>query len=268
MTRPESDTSASEAESDETIEAERSSAAASREAAADERSGSDSQRSAPADSTDPDALFDELVAAGVLDAGAGSVRTTDEFEHTHGIYYDSYVGVDDAEFRRAVASAFGLPDDATATELVDAEAVTREDLARYLAVRSHAPDDVPPVDLAVMTEMVGELVPDTPVPAALADVTDDPASFVAERDRAVVTVWKRFCDPCESLKADLDAALDAIPDEVAVGGIDGEVARDFCETYGVDAAPGVVLVRDGDHRTVTGGDESAWTAAARELFEG
>jgi len=118
-----------------------------------------------------------------------------------------------------------------------------------------------------MTEMVGGVVPDTPVPAPLADVTDDPASFVAERNRAVVTVWKRFCDPCESLKADLDSILDGVPDEVAVAGIDGEVARDFPETYGVDAAPGLVLVRDGDHRTVTGGDTDAWRGAIREFFE-
>jgi len=259
MTRPESDTSASEAESDETTERTGTTKTS--------RPGSAASRDA-ADSTDPDALFDELVAAGVLETGAGGVRTTDDFDHTHGIYHDSYVGVDDAEFRRAVASAFGLPDDDTAAELVDAEEVTREGLARYLAVRSHAPDDVPPVDLAVMTEMVGEVVPETPVPAAVADVTDDPASFAAERDRAVVTVWKHFCDPCESLKADLGAVLGAIPDEVAVAGIDGEVARHFCETYGVDAAPGLVLVGDGDHRTVTGDDTDAWRGAIREFFEG
>lgn len=216
---------------------------------------------------DPEALFDGLVEADVLEEGEDGVRTTDDFDHTHGIYFDSYVGVDDAEFHRSVASTFGLPDDDTAAELVEAEGVTREDLAQYLAIRSHVPDDVPAADLAVMAEMVGEVVPDTPVPAAVADVTDDPASFVAEHDRAVVTVWKRFCTPCDALKPNLSDLLAEVPDDVPAAGLDGEAAAEFCATYEVESAPAFVLFRGGESRRVlTGNDPEGMLDAIRTVY--
>lgn len=217
--------------------------------------------------SDPEALFDALVEADVLEEGEDGVRTTDDFDHSHGIYYDSYVGIGDAEFHRSVASTFGLPDDDTAAELIEAEGVTREDLAQYLAIRSLVPDDVPATDLAVMAGLVGEVVPDTPVPTAVTDVTDDPASFVADHDRAVVTVWKRFCAPCDALKPNLPDLLAAVPDDVPVAGLDGEAAGEFCRTYEVESAPAFVLFRGGEsRRIVTGNDPEETVAAIRSVY--
>ncbi|MFC4549433.1 MULTISPECIES: thioredoxin family protein [Halorussus] len=202
---------------------------------------------------DPDALFDRLVAEGVLREDDNGVTTTQEFDDDHAVYYDSYVGVGDEEFHRSVAETFGLPDADAAAAVVAEQGIERTDLARYLALRSHLPDDVSAADLGVMDGMVAEVTPDTPVPDSVPDVTDDPASFVAEHDRAVVTVWKRFCEPCERMAAELPDAMAAAPEAMAFAGIDGEVATEFCAAHEVDAAPAFVAFEAGERRdTVTG----------------
>lgn len=254
MTRRETDTSASEERSDGTEPT----------AAADD---SESAR-APAESATPEALFDALVEEDVLAVGDdGGVRTTDGFDDTHAVYHDSYVGLSDDEFHEAVAAAFGLPDEDTAADLVADRDVSREEFVVYLAVESHVDRDLPPDDLAAMAGMVSAAVPDSPVPPELADVTDDPRTFLADRDRAVVSVWKRFCDPCEATKADLSTLLDAVPDDAAVAGVDGERAVEFCRTHGVESAPGFVLADGDDRRTLRESDPDAVAATLRAVFE-
>lgn len=211
-------------------------------------------------------LFDELLAADVLVDGEAGVRTTDEFDDTHAVYHDSYVGVPDAEFHESVAVTFGLPDADTAADAIVEQGLTRTDLAVALSVRSHCAD-LSPNELAVAAGMVAEIVPSTPVPAELADVSDDPSRFVRTEDRCVVTVWKRFCDPCEAVKDDLSGLLGALPESIAVAGIDGEVAVEFCERYEVEAAPGFVLFEDGDRvRTVTGSDREEIRSALQSVY--
>ena len=233
----------------------------------------DAKSEAVTDSTKSEALFDRLVAEDVLAVEeSGGVRTTDAFDDTHAIYHDSYVGVSETEFHKAVAATFGLPNSDAAAELVEARSVEREEFVCYLAVRSHldgVTSEVTPDDLAAMAGMVSEVVPDSSVPPEVPDVTDDPESFVRGCDRTVVSVWKRFCDPCDALKDDLDAVLDAVPDDVAVAGIDGEVATGFCETHEVESAPGFVLLGGNEEsRTVTGSDSEKVVEALREVYSG
>jgi hypothetical protein len=216
---------------------------------------------------DVEALFDALVEEGVLAVGESGVRTTDEFDDIHAIYHDSYVGVTEAEFHEAVAATFGLPDADAAADLVAARDVSRAEFITYLAVESHVDREVSGEGLAAMAGMVSEAVPDSPVPAALADVTDDPESVLADEDRVFVSVWKRFCDPCEATKANLDTILDAVPDDAALAGIDGEVTVEFCETHAVESAPGFVLVDGDDWRTICESDTEA-VADAAEAFYG
>ncbi|WP_137283192.1 thioredoxin [Halorussus salinisoli] len=219
-----------------------------------------------ATTSDSEALFDALVEERVLAVGDAGVRTTDEFDDTHAIYHDSYVGVDDSEFHEAVAATFGLPDADAAADLVAERGVSRAEFVCYLAVQSHVEREFPAEDLAAMTVMVFETVPDSPVPPEIADVTDDPQSFLAGRDRAVVSVWKRFCDPCEATKADLPTILDATPDDAAIAGIDGEVAVAFCETHAVESAPGFVVVDGPDRRTVCESDADAVAETLRAVY--
>lgn len=275
MKRPENDTSASETDARETAtdggsDSTPSGVESDASANSDDSEPSTTDLDASSDdalTADPDDCFDALVSAGVLAEDERGVRTTDAFDNAHGVYYDSYVGIDDAEFHRSVAETFGLADEATAAQVVEAQGVTREDLARYLALRSELPADATPDELAVMAEMVGEVVPDTPVPADLTDVTDDPESFVGEHDRAVVAVWKRFCDPCDRMKEDLPSILADAREDVAFAGIDGEAAGEFCSAYEVSAAPGFVFFDGGERReTLTGYAVDDVRAALEEIY--
>jgi hypothetical protein len=215
---------------------------------------------------DPEALFDTLVEERVLAVGETGVRTTDEFDDTHAVYHDSYVGVDETEFHEAVAATFGLSDRHAAAELVAERGVSRAEFITYLAVESHVNDDGSAEDLAAMAGMVSEVVPDSPVPAELADVTDAPAALLETEERVLVSVWKRFCDPCEATKADLDTILDATPDDAALAGIDGEVAIEFCEAHAVESAPGFVLADGDDRRTVCDSDAETVSDAVVRFY--
>ncbi|MFC6724147.1 hypothetical protein ACFQE1_07120 [Halobium palmae] len=63
-----------------------------------------------------------------------------------------------------------------------------------------------------------------------------------------------------------DEILAAVPEGVAVAGVDGEDCFDFRLEYEVNAAPAVVCLRDGEHRLTETGRRSP--AAFAELFDG
>jgi thiol-disulfide isomerase/thioredoxin len=229
----------------------------------------------PSEAVLEDAL-DALVAAGLVDEGDDGLVTTEAFEATRRVYRDTYAGADDAVFRQTVAEVFGV-DESTAADRIDAGAITRDDLIAYLSLRAEfdgegrspsgsrpaADDDAertPSVDderLATMATLVVELSPGSPVPAAVTELDDDAwPTFLDDNPDAVVTVWRHDCAPCEALKADLDAVLSALPDDVAVAGVDGESVSDFRRTFGVDAAPAVCAFRGGDLEAVVTGRHS------------
>lgn len=199
--------------------------------------------------TDPEAeaLFEMLVEDDVLSVSGDAVTTTSEFEDTRGIYHDSYMSVDDDVFHRAIADAFGFESTEAAAERAESQDVTREQLVAYLALSDHLSGSPTTGELARMAVVVTELGPGTPVPDAVETLTDEEyKSFISAHDRAIVTVWKHHCDPCETMKDDLDGILDAIPEGVAVSGLDGESCVEFRHEYGIDAAPALVLFEDGE----------------------
>lgn len=196
-----------------------------------------------------EALFETLVEGGVLSVDEDTVTTTSEFEDTRGIYHDSYMSVDNDVFHRAVADIFGFESMEKAAERAESQDVTREQLVAYLALDDHLDGSQTTEELARMAVVITELGPGTPVPDAVETLTDEEyKEFVSAHDRAIVTVWKHHCDPCEAMKEDLDDILDGIPDEVAVSGIDGESCVEFRREYGIDAAPALVLFEDGEFR--------------------
>ncbi|WP_276300771.1 thioredoxin domain-containing protein [Halorussus lipolyticus] len=249
MTKRETDTSASEASSDQSTET----------------TATGETDAVPTDETE--ALFDALVEEGVLAVGERGVRTTDEFDDTHAVYHDSYVGVSDDEFHEAVSATFGLPDRASAADLVTDRGVTRDEFVVYLAVDSHLDREAATEELAAMAGMIWEVVPDSPVPADLADVTDDPQSLLASEERALISVWKRFCDPCDATKDDLDTLLGAVPDDVALAGVDGEAAVEFCQRHRVESAPGFVLADGDDRQTLCESDAETAAEEVRAFYE-
>lgn len=220
----------------------------------------------PETGVDAEAALDALVDAGVFDEDAdGSLTTTEAFEETRRIYHDSYAGASDERFHATVAELFGLdPDDAAAH--VETRGVTRDELVAYLSVQSFLDDPPGQGTLAVMAALVAEVGPGSPVPASLEELDDESwREFLTAHPDSVVTVWRHGCDPCEAMKADLDAILETLPESVAVAGIDGEACFDFRLEYEVNAAPAFVCFRDGEHRLTETGRKRPETTAG--LFE-
>lgn len=220
---------------------------------------------------DAEELLDALVAEDVLvEYEDGTLATTAAFEETRGVYADSYGDASDAVFRSTVAELFGL-DEAEVERRIEAEGVTREMLVAHLAVNSHVDGEYAIGEVARMAMLVVDVDPASPVPPDVEEVDDDSyGAFLAANDRAVVTVWKRNCAPCEALKDDLDDLLAALPDDAAVAGIDGasSAVADFRRTYEVEAAPSILLFREGDLAEAYQGTVPAEeiAAAARRVY--
>lgn len=210
-----------------------------------------------------DAHIDTLCAEDVLvhDEETDAVATTDDFEDARHIYYDTYLSVDDEEFHQSVAEAFDLESAEAAAEHVEQLDVSREEFATYMTLYARL-DGYDRATLAEMASLVVEVGPRSPVPDAVTALDDESyAEFVSANDRAVVTVWKRGCEPCEGMKSELDEILDGLPD--AVGGLDGEQCPEFCSTYEVNAAPAVVFFENGEVLDVVTGRTSPDPLAER-----
>lgn len=203
---------------------------------------------------DVEAALDALIDAGAVnEADDGTLTTTAAFEDTRRVYHDTYAHIGEDAFESTVANLFGLDRDEVGSH-IDATGLTREELVAFLSVRSFLDDPPDRQTLAVMADIVGQIGPRSSVPSDVRELDDDSyEAFLVERPDAMVTVWKHGCDPCEAMKEDLDAILDTVPADVAVGGIDGEEASGFRREFDVSAAPSVLLFRDGElRRTLTG----------------
>jgi hypothetical protein len=189
-----------------------------------------------------DALVDEGV---VVERADGTLARSESFTGTWDVYYDTYGDATEETFRETVGELFDLSP-AAAANRIEEEGVTREMLVAYLSVRSALDGSYPQDDLARMAGIVDELSPETPVPDAV-EALDDASyeAFVSSHVRAVVTVWRRNCAPCDAVKESLPAVLDALPEGAAVGGVDGEAVTAFRRAYDVDAAPAMLLFEDG-----------------------
>jgi len=199
------------------------------------------------DESTVDAHIDALIEEGVLahDESTDEITTTEDFEHRRHVYLDTYLDVDEAEFHESVAEAFGLGSADAAAERVEDLGISRGEFATYLALSAHL-DGYGVDERSQMAGIVVEVGPESPVPEALDELDDATwAAFVADHDRAVVTVWKRRCDPCEAMKAEIDDVLAALPDDAAVAGLDGERCPEFCRENEVNAAPAVAVFEDG-----------------------
>ncbi|MHB9287652.1 thioredoxin family protein [Halobacteriales archaeon Cl-PHB] len=203
---------------------------------------------------DPEAALDELIDRGVVtEATDGTLATTSDFESTQAIYYDTYVALGDDDLVATVTDVFDV-DRETAADRIEDEDLTREGIVSYLSLQSELDPTPDELTLALMAEIVTQLQPSSPVPASVQEVDeDDLEAFLSANPDAVVTVWKRFCDPCDEMKAEFDAILDRLPADVAVAGLEGEDCPEFVNEYDVSAAPALVVFRDGEHvRTETG----------------
>ncbi|MBX0324127.1 thioredoxin family protein [Halomicroarcula sp. F13] len=216
----------------------------------------------------PEEMLETLVEEDVVtvDPETDLVSTTDEFESHRSVYYDTYLTMPDAEFHESVADVFGLPSAEAAAERVAELEVSREEFATFLTLRSRL-EGYDQSELTVMAQLATEAGPSTPVPDGVEHLDDDTWAEFVDRDRAIVTVWKMFCDPCEAMKDELDDVL-ATFDGIPVGGVDGEQCPEFCRSVGVNAAPGFVFFEDGEPIEIVTGrtDPDALAARADEVY--
>ncbi|MFB6204907.1 MAG: thioredoxin family protein, partial [Haloglomus sp.] len=200
----------------------------------------------PTDDVDPEALLDQLVAADVLREEAdGALLRTEAFEDEFDLYEQTYGDVDEERFVRAVAAAFDL-DQSTAAERIEELGVTREEFVAYMALYSFLDDPPSTEPLTVMAQMVADLDVVSPVPDEMLELSDeDYEAFIDDHGDAAVFVWRTGCDPCEGLKEDLPDVRAALPDSVAVAGVDGDAVPDLRAAFEVTSAPTLLLFRDG-----------------------
>lgn len=174
-----------------------------------------------------------------------SVAITEDYDAAKAVYHDTYADVDDETFHETVASLFGLSVDEAGERVAELE-VTRAELVAFLALDSYLDTELDTEDLVEMAGMVAEVTPESPVPDAMETLTDDDYErFLAEHPDAVVFVWTLHCDPCDAMKAELDEILAAVPDGVAVAGVDGESVPAFRREFDVSAAPSTLAFADG-----------------------
>lgn len=199
-----------------------------------------------AQAPDTDALLDRLIDAGVVvEHDDGTLETTPEYEETRSVYHDTYAGIPEREFHDTLIEVFDL-DPETADEEIAQQGVTRDELVAFLALRSFLEEPPETLRLAMLARLTATVAPASAVPPALREVDDgEYRSFLDEHPDALLTVWKTNCAPCDAMKGDLAEILDAVPDGVAVAGVDGGVVSEFRQEFEVNAAPAVLYFRDG-----------------------
>ena len=188
----------------------------------------------------------------------GTVAVTEEYDGRRGVYHDTYVDAADGQFHETLADLFGLSK-TDARDWAVRLGITRGELVAYLTLRAHFGDVAPELELSAtelvqMAGMVADIDPASPVPEAMAELTDDDyESFLADHDDVVLFVWKRHCEPCDEMKGNLGEIRNAAPSGVAFAGLNGEGVNAFRCEFEVDAAPATLTFADGTHvETVEG----------------
>jgi len=196
---------------------------------------------------DAEARLEFLIAADVIDVGEDdSVTATVEFEDTRAVYADTYGDVDDDTFAETIADLFDVPVEEAHTRIEETD-LTREDLIAYLSLQSHLERDLPQDVLVLLTSMISGVGFGSAVPDSMPELDDDTyPEFVAEHGNAVIVVWSYPCDPCRSLKEDLPAFRDTLPERVALAGVDGDAAGRLRREFDVTSAPTLLFFVDGE----------------------
>jgi thiol-disulfide isomerase/thioredoxin len=194
---------------------------------------------------DPEARLDFLIEADVIDVDEDdSVTATVDFEDARAVYADTYQDVDDETFAETIADLFDVPV-ADAKARID-DNLTREDLIAYLSLQSHLDRDLPQDVLVLLTSMISGVGFDA-VPDSMPELDDDTYEpFVEEHGDAVLIVWSYPCDPCRSLRRDLPAFREALPERVALAGVDGDSVGRLRREFEVTSAPTLLFFADGE----------------------
>jgi thiol-disulfide isomerase/thioredoxin len=200
----------------------------------------------------PEERYELLVDVGVfVENEDGTVEVSEAYDAERGVYHDTYGDASDERFHETLADLFDLTVEEAAEQAAEL-GITREELVAYFALRGYfkrqATDvEVAHAELLAMAGQAAGVAPTSPVPDAMPELDDEGYErFLEEHPDAVLFVWKLHCQPCDAMKSDLEAILEAVPEGVAVAGVDGESVRAFREEFGVDAAPATITVAGGE----------------------
>jgi len=196
---------------------------------------------------DAETRLEFLIDTNVIDIDEDdSVTVTADFEDTRVVYADSYADVDDETFAETLADLFDVSVEDAHTRIEETD-LTREDLIAYLSLQSHIERDLPQDVLVLLTSMVSGVGYGSAVPDSMSELDDDTyEGFVAEYGDAVIVVWSYPCDPCRSLKEDLPAFRDTLPERVALAGVDGDAVGRLRREFDVTSAPTLLFFVDGE----------------------
>lgn len=196
---------------------------------------------------DPETRLDFLIDASVIDVGDNdSVSATLDFQDTRAIYADTYRDCDEDTFSETLAELFGVSVDEARTRIEETD-LTREDVVTYLSLQSHIERDLPQDVLVLLTSMVSGIGIGSVVPDSMPELDDDTyEAFVEEHGDAIVIVWSYPCDPCRSLKEDLPAFRETLPEGVALAGVDGDSVGRLRQEFDVTSAPTLLFFLDGE----------------------
>jgi thiol-disulfide isomerase/thioredoxin len=201
---------------------------------------------------------------------ADTLVASEAYDAERGVYHDTYADCDEATFHGTLADLFAM-DAEEAGERAHELGITREELVAYLSLRGYfkrvEPDETPEHDeLLHLAGLVAGVVPASPVPESMPALGDDEyEAFLDEHPDAVVFVWRLHCAPCDTMKAEMDAILDVVPDDVAVAGVDGESVAAFRREFDVNSAPATLTFADDEFVECVTGRRSAEQLA--EMFE-
>jgi hypothetical protein len=193
-----------------------------------------------------------LLDVGVLvEEASDELAVSEAYDSEHGVYYDTYSDVSDDTFHETLASLFGMTVAEAQAQIAEL-GITREELVAYLSLRGffkrQAPDtEVDTDELLQLAGLIAGVSPTSPVPDLMVELTDeDYTAFLESSSAAVVWVWRLHCEPCDTMKGEMDAILDIVPPDVAVAGVDGEAVTSFRREFDVDAAPATLTFVNGD----------------------
>lgn len=214
---------------------------------------------------DPETALNQLIQFdAVVEDDDGTLATTIEYEDVRRIYHDTYIEASHEQIITTMTDVFDIERSNAITQLEEG-VVSRTDLITYLAIDSYVDASLDPALHAMMVEILNKIDPESPVPNVVTELTDESYdSFITEHPDALVTVWKRHCDPCRSVKADLDDILAGVPSDVVVAGIDGENAASFRREAEITTAPAFIQYKNGEQSTVKTGRQSP--DAIAEMF--
>ena len=196
--------------------------------------------------------YEFLLDCGVLvEESEDRLVASEAYDAERGVYHDTYGDASDTVFRETIASLFDMTVE-EARGRIDELGITRAQLVAYLSLKGYfkrqATDrEVSQDELLHLATLVAGVSTTSPVPDAMEEVDDDTyAEFLEANEDSVLFVWRLHCEPCDRMKDDLDAILEAVQDGVAVAGVDGESVAEFRREFDVDTAPATLTFADGE----------------------